>query len=362
VQQLERAEQGRCARWTRTAIVALSMLAGVGCTEPVFVLLNDGGTDGSVDCFGEDCRAVDRPVPDLDGMVLDPGKLSPPPPSWLVRLQGTYAVRIHYYGTIAKSAQASTEVMGLGEINIGNDSSLQLTICRETTDVRLPSGQRVSRRVVHPRALRKRFFPIEPEQQQWRTMGQRELVGYGAELAQCTTRDRRQGDKVMSDDIEQGWLRGGLCTCMPPSETPPATQEDCRLLDDDKDRLPGITLEWSDSVGTQATTAILDQSQLVHGNSDLEGKHHANFELGEVRSQVTCLPQTSPMCAFGGTITGCSSNANHVDFVKLSDSAPLDCEQLLKSTEGDALFEPRPLKFPDTCELSAVSARADTGD
>lgn len=353
VQQLESAEQGRRVRWTRSALVALSVAAGAGCTEPMFVLIDDGGVDAAAACRGDDCLGNEGPEPGLDdSMVPDPGKLPPPLPAYASRLPGNYAVRIRHYGTIASSARAVTELVGLGEIDSGNnDFSLQLTVCRETTEIQLASGQKVSRNLTHPAALRRRFFPIRLEEQQWRTVGQREQIGYGAVLAQCTM--RKPGEKVMSDDIEQAWLRGGQCTCVEPSDTPPVTPEDCRLLDDEKDTQPGITLQWSD--GTRATTVILEQSQLVHGVADPEGRaHHAKFELGETRSQITCQPQSSPMCAFGGSITGCLSDFNDVDFVRLTE--PSDCARLLKSTEGDGLFPVRATEFPAICQPPSVKS------
>lgn len=138
----------------------------------------------------------------------------------------------------------------------------------------------------------------DPATGRWAAREAHRYVGYDPE------QDTRCAGLAAGSQIarhpEQTWLSGGLCRCTGGGGAPPASADDCRLLDPERDGAPGVTLllqvvaEDALNVSFDAASSLefmtLDPRDGVHGVEE------------QISTNLVCALFPLEICPLGATL------------------------------------------------------------
>jgi hypothetical protein len=155
-------------------------------------------------------------------------------PKWAKPLTGRYATRSFafkqdQYGTVVRAEQ-----LGIVEFALEGTGM----VLRSKTCVSLADNSTAQLRLIDPASLPERVEQVvfSELERSWSTVGSTYLVGF---MRQPTPScEGKQGQSVAKAEA-QVWLTGSTCRCVLAAEKP--TRDDCRVLDPDHDKKPGVS-------------------------------------------------------------------------------------------------------------------------
>ncbi|HEY6877931.1 MAG TPA: hypothetical protein VI299_07915, partial [Polyangiales bacterium] len=145
----------------------------------------------------------------------------------------------------------------------------------------------------------------------------------------------------------RSWLPNGMCDCR--QEPLPMVATDCRIVDDDGDGAPGITVEHRGALDGPKAVRALDNCQITKGHLQpdgrLNGYYIENYDFLALNcGGAPCVPDA---------ITACEETLNPVAFEPLSETAPngsaWTCAGVLDAMAAGRLFPLPMLSFVKGC-------------
>jgi hypothetical protein len=317
-----------------------SALLGWGCSDPVYNMEADAETPAAdagmlvQDDAGMLMRDAGMPVRDA-GMVA---------PSAAELLVGRYALRIRYHARQPAPGlfKQSEEAVLLADVEqTGGGLQLRTQLCEQHSVSPSTIGADVRARISFPELVPVRTWALTLEVDgTFHAEGPALEIGYGPAPAACAP-----GASIASG---AAWLSGASCTC-PGAEALPASSADCRVIDSDLDRNPGMTVRFSGLVERTDFVCRRDASQLVKGSISSDKSHTAQYDT-QIENQVLVCEGAG--CGSSDFID-CAPAQNRVQFSPLdaraSSGFPYTCADVLREVEAGKHFTPDPLTFPSGC-------------
>jgi hypothetical protein len=354
----------------RTALTVLPAMSWVllSCSDPSYGSSEDIGSDPSTrvrDAGADAASAVAMRQPDAEagataaagaggmlapeaGAASDPpaapdaglqsqldATLSQPAPvpaapavlaAWARPLLGRYAALSHSYKQDEYDTMTRAEELAYAEF-IQTDAgalTLRTRLCSAIATTSL-----ASLRLTNARAFPERTETVllSETEQRWSTAGTTLVAGFTREAppALCAG---KLGQAVAASPEQQPWLRAGTCRCAAAGEEP--LIDDCRVVDPDRDRKPGLTYELEGlgaSLGNATVYAVAESdTHYVHGLVGADGaRHSANVLPADKVYQLDCEPVGCGNLAKLGKY--CAATINHASFVRLpAASAAADAD------------------------------------
>jgi hypothetical protein len=358
---------GLFAKYLRLLRFSLVGVLMVGCTEPVYGTSGlDAGSDGSGEWTGDarpsdvgpivlgkpDAKvsegseaAVDEPQSPHDAGALDApdaGMVVAPPVGPAALLLGRYAMRRRYFGrsslgsTLGTFVEESIALVDITPHEIAGKLKMTYQQCNAWTNV--TSG-------VYSNIVNRPLFPVLPPRvldvvvigDTFHTEGPPHLIGYTSAAPGCTA-----GAKLAA--LDKPWITSGMCTCAS-SSAPPTQEDDCRVSDEDGDKLAGITTRSSGGglSGSEQRLRIREVSQYVNGVIAPDRRHSARFEVARDEHTFKCVGG----CMTWGVV-GCPADRNQVFLELLPANEPFDCASLASAVdEFRVLANPKPVNPTD---------------
>lgn len=282
------------------------------------------------------------PSPSSDAASPDDAAMSPGAEALLL---GNYAVRIRYHAKQPPPGlfKQSEEAYLLADVQRTGDGSLQLRtqVCEQHSVSTSSVGPEVNARISYPEYIPARSFTLVIEGGTFRTDGPAIEIGYEAEApAGCTA-----GGSI-AGSADQPWLT--KCTC-PSSSEPPTSASDCRVIDSDHDRNPGMTVRFNGLVERTDFVRRRDASQLVSGSIASDSRHTAQYQPAYENYVLNCQGSGCGVSDF----VDCPPGQNRVLFAPLAERAasgfPYTCADVLREVEAGQHFPADALAFPGGC-------------
>lgn len=354
------AQRAPAGDWGRFATLSVCCLLAVSCVEAEYGSPPDAKVPGSSprpDASLEDPRDAKAPTQsprdDAEAPVLDaaPGlapvdpPIDPPadPPAWSANLRGDYMVRARIAGLLVGSAKVLEETLTTVHIEYEPASGEVVwtaQLCRDQTTLpNIATGA-----IQDPlRSYKERRLLVKFSQGMFRTEAgdPPQTIGFSAEPpADCVP-----GQKHASS-LEQAWLTDGQCDC-PTNTKVPSSKSDCRVLDPDGDKQPGIALKYSGGLQSVDHIVTLDNSQIIQGDIASSGRHRAKYAVDAETIQLQCPEGT----CFVVDLAACPAKANDVLFAPLkerTDGKLWPCADAMELFNKGELFTDGPQQFPST--------------
>lgn len=151
---------------------------------------------------------------------------------------------------------------------------------------------------------------------------------------------------------EKPWLNGSDCRCPSDLTLLPETKknDDCRIIDDDGDREPGVTvLAWVEGFEKLAMYMV-QRSRDQYLNLDFKSPQQRNVLLGNFQTVRTAsllgCKSDGPNCAIANHEI-CPKQYNSVELARLTEGQTFSCQGL---SEADAITGVFNETAPDNCE------------
>lgn len=272
-------------------------------------------------------------------------------PDWAEPLIGSYAARQFSFAKDRLGIVSSFEELALMQIvRVDSGAELRTKLCSmvatSTEDVLKlldPSGL--------PETIRQVTFD---DAGRWGTDAR--ALGFGYERAvpaACVGKENQSIPKVSA----QTWLTD-TCRCPSSAEAAPRI-DDCRVLDPDGDKKPGLS--YSDKgkpgaligsfINTTLHAVILSRTHAVAGRVDAQGAHHAQLVVDEVAYQLSCEPDCPQITDVGRP---CTSEFNDLHLVPLTEQRQIKtCAELL--ARRAEVFPGDPPASPTSCSQQVLT-------
>jgi hypothetical protein len=321
-------------------LVALS----VGCTEPNFSAPQDASTLAQ-DTAAPSLQRADAAAPASTETAPDAGVAAAPDASapWSSALAKHYAISVRFYSKdrgLADQALYSHELIMKATISIDDAGKVQLDAqrCRDHGNV-LGLGLQDEFTVIQPERLAVQSFELQMRPDGLRTVAPARAIGFDPTL-KCAP-----GSHMRVDG--RPWLADGMCTCR--ADTLPMLPDDCRILDEDGDGKAGISVQHQGLLNGIEPVRALDNSQIVNGTLDPDGRIRASFIENYDSLGLDC--GASPCSQ--AVLAACPLMLNRVLFEPLAESTAdgqaWDCTALLGELDAGKLFPLEMLTFVSGC-------------
>jgi hypothetical protein len=266
------------------------------------------------------------------------------------QLVGRYAMRRRFFGRSTASSVVGTYVEDtLAKIDITAEGADKLLLrynqCSSITNVRSLVLAPLVMRPLRPELYPERVLEVKVDGDSFHTIGEPHTIGYvRASPAGCSV-----GAKLPSP--EKQWVAGGSCTCSDPV-TPPTRDDDCRVVDNDRDGNPGFTsqLVGGGLAPSEQYSRIKELSQYVRGAIDTSPakKHSARYQVERDELGFKCQGG----CPSWG-VQGCTEEHNTVFFEPIparnEAGEEFDCADIVKAAEARELLVNGEPVFPADC-------------
>jgi hypothetical protein len=249
-------------------------------------------------------------------------------------LVGEYAMLARFFGgDSAGVGTFSEDIVSLASIRSGNDGKLTLTThtCEHRSVIDPVVVAPIFSRVSWPEKLPQHVYQLNVEGNTFSTVGAPVLAGY-EELSSTAC-----PSGTTQSHPDRSWLPGGRCKC-PISELPPTLPDDCRVVDSDGDKQPGLTVEFTGGTENLGHSRMRDTSQIVQGIVDAPGKkHRASFAPMTATYHLECVTSS---CS-NGSPRVCAAQFNPVRFVPLAARAEgraWTCSDVMREIDDTGQF------------------------
>lgn len=236
-------------------------------------------------------------------------------PLWAMPLVGKYAVQAFsvkedQFGTTT----VSTQLMSVEFVEKNGGLQLHSTTCRSVAE-NAPALLMLVEPSVFTDVVSDVIF--SETDQRWSTSSPMFAFGFTEDAPDICK--GKQGQNVPKTSA-QIWL-SATCRCPLPQEDP--TSDDCRVLDPDKDRNPGVTYSLKGKTSSLADVNVfaagVSNTFYTNGQVAADGKlHTADLVPAEKVYQLGCDPTGCATIANLGT--NCPAPKNHAQFVRLDPS------------------------------------------
>jgi hypothetical protein len=238
-------------------------------------------------------------------------------PLWAMPLLGQYAVRAFELKrddyTVTRAEQRSLVEF----VAVGGGMQLRTTMCLFQSDN--GNAQLVLLDPAHaPQRVEEVVF--SEEDKRWGTTSAESFyIGYSAALPSIC--DGKLGGSSVPHLPSQVWLSSANCVCGQRNDPP--TLDDCRVLDPDNDKKPGVTFSFESSIPRSSYKlyyGLRSDSHYVNGVVGADGSvHTANQMPVENNYQFGCDPSDCADLSKLGEI--CPAFFNPVRFKRLDPAA-----------------------------------------
>jgi len=306
------------------------------------VTSGDGGTGTTAEptIKPDASGAVERPDVSKDDAGVP---LMSTVPKWAIPLIGRYATRSFafkqdQYGTVTRAEQLAIVEFALD----GPGMTLRSKTCLSLGD-----NKTAQLRVVDPGSLPERLEQVvfSELERSWSTIGSTYVVGFTRQpTAAC---EGKQGQSTPKTEA-QAWLTGSTCRCVAAAEKP--TKDDCRVLDPDHDKKPGLSFMlkgFSSSLldGTLYGASESD-THYVGGKVGAEGTAPtASINAADRNYQFGCDSATCFEIADLGT--PCPIALSQVRFIHLDEATTTTCADVAANV--NTLFPSAVPPIPASC-------------
>ena len=355
------------------------MWAAVSCTEPTYSAPDDGSSNvrkrdaapsgalasdaSSAAQGGElDARPSSHAEPTADADVEGPGQHPSNPgseapdaagpirisdasaptttalPLWAMPLLGQYAVRAFVFKrddiTVTRAEQRSLVEF----VAVGGGMQLRTTLCLFQSDNGVAQLM-----VLDPSHAPQRVEDVvfSEEDKRWGTTSSESFyLGYTA--APPSICDGKLGGSSVPHLPSQAWLSSTNCVCGLRNDPP--TMDDCRVVDPDNDKKPGITFSFESSIPRSSYKlyyGMRSDSRYVNGVVGADGSvHTANLMSVENNYQFGCDPTDCADISKLGEI--CPPFFNPVRFKLLNPAAAPTAGYSCADVNSASLFPEAP--------------------
>jgi len=272
-------------------------------------------------------------------------------PDWALPLVGSYAARQFSFSRDRFSIVSIFEELSLVQIvRVEGGAELHNKLCslvaESSEDVLTlldPSGlPETTRRLTFDNAGR------------WGTDARPIGFGYDRAVpAACAGKENQSIPKFPA----QAWLTDS-CRCPSSADAAPRS-DDCRVLDPDNDKKPGLSYTDKGKPGafigsfinTTLHAVVLSRTHAVAGRVDSQGAHHAQVVTDEVAYQLSCEPDCPQIADVGRP---CTSEFNDLHLVPLPEQLQIkSCAELL--ARRAELFPSEPPVSPGSCSQQVLT-------
>ncbi|MET0286402.1 MAG: hypothetical protein ABW352_18115, partial [Polyangiales bacterium] len=261
------------------------------------------------------------------------------PADWRTMLATHYAIAARFYAKdkgLGDAARYSHEIYMLARV------------LRDGETVRLEARRCIDRGSVLASPLKDEFWwpnaqAVEP--QLWdlvmrpdglRTQAAARPLGYRDQPGECTM----PGKQLQVDG--RPWLPGGRCDCR--ADALPMVANDCRIVDDDGDGKPGITVDHMGLLDEPESMRTLDGSQILNAQLSADGSMQGSFLQSYETLSLGC--GNNPCTR--AELAPCPLELNPVLLEPLADGE-WDCAKMLAEQDAGKLFALPPLAFVNGC-------------
>ncbi|HEX5660359.1 MAG TPA: hypothetical protein VFX59_24355 [Polyangiales bacterium] len=278
-----------------------------------------------------------RPPIDIDDAGANEDASSSTP--WHARLARHFAISIRFFGKdrgLADAALFSHEIIHLAKLDVvAGKVSMQTLRCRDH-GTGLALGILGEFGWSFPEKLLPQSFELVMRADGLRTEAAPRPIGFTLEQpAGCTP-----GKQLAVTG--RSWLPGGSCECS--ADELPRSARDCRIVDEDGDGNPAITIYRKGPINDPEHTRLLDRSQIVQGQLAADGSIDALFVDNYDALALNC----GGISCIQNLIASCPLELNRVRFEPLSDR-DWTCEDVLSEVDAGKLFPLPPLVFVNGC-------------
>lgn len=264
-------------------------------------------------------------------------------PKWAEPLIGRYATRAFafkqdQYGTVTRAEQLAIVEFALE----GSGMTLRSKTC-----VSLGDNERAQLRVVDPGSLPERLEQVvfSELERSWSTVGSTYVVGFTRQPPPAC--EGKQGQTIPKSEA-QPWLTGSTCRCVAAAEKP--TRDDCRVLDPDHDKKPGVSYMLKGFNSTLLDGTLYGGSEsdthYVGGKVGAQGMPPtASINAADRNYQFGCDTATCFEIADLGT--PCPIALSQVRFSRLDDATTTTCADVAANV--NTRFPSPVPNFPASC-------------
>lgn len=298
--------------------------------------------DARVDTAQDDGGASDANVaPADDAATLDKERL----PAWGEQLLGVYAAQTYVFSRDKASIMATTEERSLVRIErAGSGAIMRVKLCSQVA-----SSDTDQLRMVNPLGLPEIARKLQFDNDRFSTDAEPMVMAFERAVpADCIGKEGQGVPKRPA----QAWISGDVCRC-PSSAALAPRADDCRVLDPDGDKKPGLTYVdkgigiYASLIDFTVYAAYVTRSHPVAGSiKDNGALLYAQVVSDEVAFQLDGVgaPEIADLSR------PCTSDFNYVQYVRLAERAPggeeWSCEKLLANSAAFTLPVP---KAPGNC-------------
>ncbi|MEY4508882.1 MAG: hypothetical protein RLZZ450_1004 [Pseudomonadota bacterium] len=274
-------------------------------------------------------------------------------PDWAAPLIGSYATRQFSFSRDRLGIVSIYEELSLVQIvRVEAGAELRAKLCSQVA-----SSTEDVLKLIDPSGLSETVRKVTfDDTGHWGTDAN--PIGYGYDRPVPTTCVGKENQSI-AKSAAQVWLADGNCRCPSSADAAPRI-DDCRVLDPDNDKKPGLSFSDKGKPGaligsfinSTLHAAFVSRTHPVSGRVDSQGAHHAQVVVDEVAYQLSCEPDGCPQIADVGR--PCTDEFNDLHFVQLNEQRQVaSCADLVaRRTE---LFPSGAPATPSSCSQQVLT-------
>jgi hypothetical protein len=298
--------------------------------------------DGKIEDAGQDAKpSLDATMVSRETGPVETPDAAPTEPAWHSQLAKNYAIAARFYAKdrgLADQALYSHEIWSLAKITIEGDRvSMETTRCLDEGNViAIAVGLKDDFWWPNAQAIPPQRYDLVMRPDGLRTEAPATPIGFRREQpGGCDTANTVKVDG-------RPWLKNGSCECR--KDELPLLATDCRVVDDDGDDRPGVTVNHKGVLNEPENTRTLDNSQITKGQLSADGSIRAFYLQSYESLSLMCGAEACTRAE----IASCPLELNPVDFEPLPDGE-WDCKKMLAEQAAGRLWTYPPLVFVSGC-------------